>query len=159
VFSDKPEVMEAVEPLMEVTGMVQRSKEARPISVFTSTAFSQDAQRATNRLIYITTGPLSRAGTRIRAFLGAFVENMAPDQRAAYVMDNILADPDKFVSLARKYNKNPQSGRAREELMRAMFSGAIKADTDEGDVPSANNLREQMLQLIPETPDMLKPPR
>jgi archaellum component FlaC len=148
VFSDKPEVMEAIEPLMEISGMVQRSKEARPISVFSPTAFSQDAQRATNRLIYVTTGPLSRAGTRIRAALGAFVENMAPDQRAAHVMDNILADPDKFVALARQYNRNPQNAVAREELLRAMFSGVIKTDTDEGDVPAAaNNVRQQMQAL------------
>ena len=131
VFSDKPEVMETIEPLMEVAGMVQRTKEARPISVFSPTAFSQDAQKATNRLIYLTTGPLTRAGTRIRAFLGAAVENMAPDQRAAQVMDGILADPDRFVELARKYNADPANGKAREELLRAMFSGVIKTDVDE----------------------------
>jgi hypothetical protein len=131
VFSDRPEVMETVEPLMEMAGMVQRTKEARPISVFSPTAFSQDAQKATNRLIYLTTGPLTRAGTRIRAFLGAAVENMAPDQRAAQVMDGILADPDRFVELARKYNADPANGQAREELLRTMFSGAIKTDVDE----------------------------
>lgn len=131
VFSDRPEIMDTVEPLMEMAGMVQRTKEARPISVFSPTAFSQDAQKATNRLIYLTTGPLTRAGTRIRAFLGAAVENMAPDQRAAQVMDGILADPDRFVELARKYNADPANGKAREELLRAMFSGVIKTDVDE----------------------------
>jgi len=131
VFSDKPEVMQTVEPLMELAGMVQRTKEARPISVFSPTAFSQDAQKATNRLIYLTTGPLTRAGTRIRAALGAAVENMAPDQRAAQIMDGILADPDKFVTLARKYNADPANGKAQEELLRAMFSGVLKTDVDE----------------------------
>jgi len=131
VFSDKPEVMETIEPLMEMAGMVQRSKEARPISVFSPTAFSQDAQKATNRLIYLTTGPLTRAGTRIRAVLGAAVEGMAPDQRAAQVIDGIMADPDKFVELARRYDVDPANTRAKEELLRAMFSGAIKTDVDE----------------------------
>jgi len=131
VFSDKPEVMETIEPLMEMAGMVQRSKEARPISVFSPTAFSQDSQKATNRLIYLTTGPLTRAGTRIRAVLGAAIEGMAPDQRAAQVIDGIMADPDKFVELARRYNVDPANTRTRDELLRSMFSGVIKTDVDE----------------------------
>ena len=127
VFKDKPEIAEALEAYAEVAGFVQANKNARTNVGLSPTAFLQDASTATNRLIFTLIGPLSRAGTRVRAFSSAVFQKVDPTRRAMEIYDEILSDPNKFVELSRKYNQMPNNKANQDLLTRFLVSSQIKA--------------------------------
>jgi hypothetical protein len=137
VFADKPEVAQALEQYSEVAGFVQANKNARTNIGLSPTAFLQEATTATNRLIFTFIGPLSRLGTRVRAFSSAAFQKLDPQQKAMAIYDEILSNPDKFVELARKYNQAPNDTDAQDALARMLISTTIKTTsaTDPEDVP------------------------
>jgi hypothetical protein len=138
VFADKPEVMEALEAYADLAGFVQKGRNSKANVTSSNTAFAQEATAATNRLIFSFIGPLSRPGTRIRAASSTIVQRLAPDQVAADIKDRILADPDYFVQLARKYNSAPRDKEAEDLLTRFLVGATLKttASTDEEDLPA-----------------------
>lgn len=137
VFAEKPEVAQALEQYSEVAGFVQANKNARTNIGLSPTAFLQEATTATNRLIFTFIGPLSRLGTRVRAFSSAAFQKLDPEQKAMGIYDEILSNPDKFVELARKYNQAPNDREAQDALARMLLSTTIKTTsaTDPEDVP------------------------
>ena len=137
VFKDKPEVMQALEAYADLAGFVQRNRNARSNVSSSNTAFLQEASTATNRLIFTFIGPLSRAGTRVRAATSALLQRVSPDEAANAIRDQILSDPDYFTELARRYNQEPRNKEAEDLLTRFLISSAVKvrAATDEEDVP------------------------
>jgi len=46
-------------------------------------------------------------------------------------MDNIMADPDYFVRLSRRYNRYPRDPQARDNLIRGLLQGFVRAEPDE----------------------------
>jgi len=131
VFRDRPEVMDALRMMTDLTADTNLSRNARPIASQSPTAYNTEAMTAANRLIYTFIGPLSRAGTRVRAGVGALLEAYSPDERAGRIMDNILADPDYFVRLSRQYNRAPSDPQARDNLVRGLLTGFVRAEPDE----------------------------
>jgi len=131
VFRDRPEVMDALRLMTDLTADTNLSRNARPIATQSPTAYNMEAMTAANRLIYTFIGPLSRAGTRVRAGVSALLEAYAPDERAARIMDNIMADPDYFVRLSRRYNRYPRDPQARDNLIRGLLQGFVRAEPDE----------------------------
>lgn len=133
VFRDKPEVFEALTTITDLAADTNLSRNARPIASMSPTEFNRQATTASNRLIYTFIGPLSRLGTRVRAGVGALLERYSPDERAARIMDNVLADPDYFVELARRYNRRPADTEARMRLTRALLAGLVRPEPSEAD--------------------------
>ena len=82
--------------------MIGRGKGAQPVASKSSSAFKTEATQATNRLIMIAVGPLTRAKARLRAFAGGEFDSLDPTKRVEIMLDNIFADPDKFIQLIRK---------------------------------------------------------
>ena len=138
VFAGKPEIMDALEGYADLAGFVQRNRNARSNVSNSNTAFLQEATTATNRLIFTFIGPLSRPGTRVRAAVSAGLQKVAPDQRAAEILDKILSDPDYFVELSRKYNRAPRDKESEDLLTRFLVGTTVKvrSATDEEDVPA-----------------------
>ena len=126
VFSDRPEVAEALEQFSEVAGFVQANKNARTNVGLSPTAFLQEASTATNRLIFTLIGPLSRTGTRVRAASSAIFQKLDPEQKAMQIYDEILSNPDKFVELSRKYNRQPNNKTNQDLLFRFMMDAGLK---------------------------------
>jgi len=62
--------------------------------------------------------------------LGGAIEKMDPDSRAMMIRQNILANPDEYLALASKYNKNPNDPLLEETLMYFLGSGLIKTDLE-----------------------------
>ena len=137
VFANTPEVMEALEMYADVAGAVQRNRNVRSNVTNSNTAFLQEATSATNRMIFSFIGPLSRAGTRVRAGASAILERVNPDGISAEIRDRILSDPQYFAQLARRYNQAPRDMEAEDMLKRFLIGATIKvrSATDEEDTP------------------------
>lgn len=131
VFRDAPEFMDAMRTMSELAGITASSRNATPISAMSATEFNRQATTATNRLIYTFIGPLTRTGTRLRAFASTALETLAPDERAKVIMDKIMADPQYFSELARRYNRQPGNQEAQEVLLRAILPAGVRPTTDE----------------------------
>lgn len=139
IYADRPEVMEAVKGVSDIAAGVARSRNAVPVSSMSATAFNQAAMTATNRLIYMTVGPLNRMGTRIRSFVSTLVQNADATARANSVRDNILANPDLFVELSRKYNRQPNDQVLQNMLIRFVFEGGIRVTNPDTNTAPEDN--------------------
>lgn len=127
VYANRPEIMQAIRDTSELASSLAKSRNAVPVSSMSATAFNQQAATATSRLIYITVGPLSKAGTRIRSILGTAIEGADGYTKAAAIRDQILADPNEFLRLSRLYNRQPNDEAMQSMLLRFMFEGSVRA--------------------------------
>ena len=131
IYGDEGETLfSGLEASLGMARETEALKSASPIAGQSRTAFNQQARTNTNRMIAIFIGPLSRIGTRIRSVLGGAIEKMDPDSRAMMIRQNILANPDEYLALASKYNKNPNDPLLEETLMYFLGSGLIKTDLE-----------------------------
>jgi hypothetical protein len=150
IFEGKPELFNGVTNLLEVAGMISRGKGAQPVAAMSPTAFNTEATQATNRLIMIAVGPLTRAGARIRAFAGGAFDALDPTKRAEIMLDNILSDPDKFIELSRRYDIDPMDLATKQNLITGLTTGFIKGlSGDLGAEGDGTNLEQQMMELLP----------
>jgi hypothetical protein len=131
IYGDEGEVLfSGLEASLGMARETEALKGASPIAGQSRTAFNQQARTNTNRMIAIFIGPLSRIGTRIRSILGGLIEKMNADERAMMIRQNILANPDEYLALASKYNKNPRDPLLEETLLYFLGSGLIKTDLE-----------------------------
>ena len=134
IFKDRPEVMDTLETLTDITKTLQDSKGAR-VSPGSNTADNlgplRRAKQGVDRVIYTFIGPLTRAGTRLRAGGDAIFERLDITGAVAEITNRILTDPDEYVRLARLYNSSPDDPRTMEMLRRFVFKNVVtKSDTD-----------------------------
>ena len=109
LFADKPEVMETMTVLMETANFVERTKGATPIASMSPTAFNQEAMKSVQRSIYMTVGPLNRLGTQIRSLSGMVFDKMDATGKSKILMDRMFADPEYFMTLARRFGDAPDN--------------------------------------------------
>ena len=102
LLSDRPEFMNGLTDLLEVTQMVAKGKGATPVAAMSPTAFNTEAIQATNRLTMTFTGPFSRPVARLRTLACGVFDVLDPTKRADMMLDNIFSDPDKYLGLSRK---------------------------------------------------------
>ena len=151
VFSKSPEIMETIEILLDAARIVEKQKQATPVVSMSATVFNQEAVQATNRLIMTFIGPLTRFGARVSALSGTIFDKLDSTERAARIMDNMLADPDYFLDLAKKYNRYPMDPLVEENLITALTAGAIKGTNAEVEyMYDQNNVDQQMENLLPQ---------
>lgn len=154
IYADQPQFMQAIRTTIEAASDNAQSMRATPIKGQSATSFNREAATATTRLIYTVVGPLSRAGSRIRAVMGAIIEKSDPDTRAAAIRTELLASSDYFLELADKYNKNPRDP-LLEDLMINYLSTAIVKASSSADDPEEDTMLESMqdnLKSISEVP-------
>ena len=150
IFEGKPELFNGVTTMLEVAGMIGRGKGAQPVAAMSATAFNTEATQATNRLIMIAVGPLTRAGARLRAFAGGAFDALDPTNRAEIMLDNIFANPDKFIELSRKYDRDPMDLATKQNLITGLTTGFVKGITaDFGAENDGTNVDQQMMELLP----------
>ena len=133
IYADSPELMSALRTNLAAASDAAKSSRAQPIASQSATGYNLSAQTATNRLLYLTIGPLNKKATRFRAVSSGVLERLNADGRAAEIQQKLLADPDYFLSLARKYNKNPADPLLEDQLYRYITSGLVKTDDDQED--------------------------
>ena len=154
IYADQPQFMQAIRTTIEAASDNAQSMRATPIKGQSATSFNREAATATTRLIYTVVGPLSRAGSRIRAVMGAVIEKSDPDTRAAAIRTELLANSNYFLELADKYNKNPRDP-LLEDLMINYLSTAIVKASSSADDPEEDSMLEGMqdtLKNISEVP-------
>jgi hypothetical protein len=149
IFSDRPEMMESITTLLEAARMIQKEKGATPVASMSPTEFNRQATTATNRLIMTFIGPLSRGGAQIRAIAGGVFDYVDPTKRAEIMLDNILADPNKFIELSRKYDTMPMDQALKENIITGLTTGFIKGyNAERTYATDQNNVDQQMNDLI-----------
>lgn len=141
-LSDRPESMNGVTDLLEVTHMVAKGKGATPIAAMSPTAINTEATQATKRLITTFIGSPSRRGARLRASSGEVFDVLDPTKRAEMLLDNIFSDPDKYLELSRKYDQEPMNAAVKENLITGLTSGFLKTRNEEG------NVDQQMMDFL-----------
>lgn len=151
VFKDKPDLMDGLSSLLEVSRMIGKGKGAIPVASMSPTAFNKEALQATNRLIMLFIGPLSRTGARLRAGAGAVFDKYDQTKRAEVMLDNIFANPDKFLELSRKFDADPTDPAVKENLLTGLTTGFIKGvNAEQSFLTDQNNVDQQMMDLLPQ---------
>jgi hypothetical protein len=123
IFRDRPEIMRAVRELSEFAADSTRARNAPPIAGQSPTAFNAEVTAATNRIIYTTMGPLTRMGTRMRALINSGVERVDPTNLSREIMDRILSNPDEFIRIARRIEREPSD----PMMQMIMYNSFIRA--------------------------------
>lgn len=150
LFSDKPEFMNGLSDLLEVSRMVGKGKGATPVAAFSPTVFNAEATKATNRLIMTFIGALSRPGARLRALAGGIFDQFDPTRRAEMMLDNIFANPDEYLRLSRKYDVDPMDLAVKENLITGLTTGFLKGvNAEVSFLEDQNNVSQQMKDLVP----------
>ena len=150
IFSAKPEFMNGLTDLLEVSRMIGKGKGATPVAAMSPTAFNAEATKATNRLIMGFIGPLSRPGARLRAIAGGVFDAVDPTRKAEIILDNIFANPDKYLELSKKYDVDPMNPILRETLETGLITGFVKAySADVSFLTDQENVDQQMMDLLP----------
>jgi hypothetical protein len=127
IFRDTPEVMESIRAMSELAQRVTASKGSSPVAAMSATAYNKAAQTATNKLIYMVVGPLSRVGTQIRTVASRYTASEETAENFRMVKDRMFADPAYFAELARRYNKQPTDPIAKDMLTRFMSTSVIRS--------------------------------
>ena len=141
IYADTPEIPDAIETILSVAKEATDTARATPIRSQSATGFNAAARTATTRLIYLTVGPLNRIGARARAIAGVGIQKADADKKAAIIRSNILANPDEYLALARKYNSNP-----RDPLLEDLMIGFITRGLTK--VENNDDYRQEMEELL-----------
>ena len=120
IYRDTPEIPDAMEAILTAAKETTDTARATPIRSQSATGFNVAARSASTRLIYLAVGPLSRAGARLRALSNLGIDKLDAETRANNILNSIMANPDEYLALARKYNRNP-----RDPLMEDLMVGFI----------------------------------
>lgn len=170
LFDDKPKMQILLREVMGFTDEVGGSRASKALPAGSNTNELQQFQGAVNRLIYITAGPLSRTGTRIRAGMQFASDKLDVANQAPKAMDTLLADPDLALQLAEEIARRRSSVgfgedfRMSREMADKLFQTGIRVGlyTEEDRQPvysfwdtvmsaeqSITDTASQMKQLIP----------
>lgn len=147
IFADKPQVMEAVEGLVNLGKELSQARSAKPNGGDSSTAVTQRAMAATNKLLNTTLGQLSKASARIRSGVRSLLEMHDVEATAVAVMDKIISDPDYYLELHRRFNDGGVDPKLMPDLVRFFTSATVKADVDredEGNPGMLNGISQEM---------------
>ena len=69
-------------------------------------------------------------------------------KKATRIMDNIFADPDYFLEVSRRYNRDPINPVLQENMITALTSGIIKTVNTETDAALQPSSDQQMEELL-----------
>ena len=104
IFKDTPEVIDGYEKLIELSYGIQRSKGAKAITSDSSTVFRAKATQSVDRLVTMIFGVLSRVGARVRIAASGVIRSL--DTEVGAITDDMLANPEEFVRIAKKVTKD-----------------------------------------------------
>ena len=104
IFKDTPEIIDGYEKLIELSYGIQRSKGAKTITSDSSTVFRAKATQSVDRLVTMIFGVLSRVGARVRIAASGVIRSL--DTEVGAITDDMLANPEEFVRIAKKVTKD-----------------------------------------------------
>ena len=86
----------------------------------------------------------------MRAFARGVFDALDPSKRAEIMLDNIFADPDKFIELTWIYDRDPMDLATKQNLIKGLTTGFIKGITAVfGAENEGTNIDQQMMELLP----------
>ena len=135
IFADRPGIMDATRQLLEISGALANSGRAKPIASDAATASRSAAIQATDKLITLSLGVLSRTGARVRAATGNVINTLAPDKVALRILDTVYSDPDEFIKIANRVIKadTKMDEALRDSIFAFMVRGGIYNEEDRED--------------------------
>ena len=147
IYADQPQFMQAIRGTLDAAAEVAQGARATPIRSQSATAFNQETATATTRLIYLIVGPLSRAGSRVRAIVGGAIEKADADTKATAIRNRILQEPDYFLELADRYNKNPRDPLLEDQMINYLSTAILKTDVEDDDIDEGSLLNSMQNSL------------
>lgn len=164
IFSDRPELMEAVRTLLDVSGLVTRSKGAKTVATDSATATRLAAMQSSNQMITFLFGVLSRTGARVRSASNTLINRMSPDEQGQRLMDALMADKDYFVEVADKAlaKQTVMDPDIKDAMFAFLVRSGIYTADDEQDYLSAAmdmelNMREGVNEMENQMQDAFVP--
>lgn len=122
VFKDQPEVMSALEQLIDPAVLNARDARARPKGSSIGDALA-GAKRDVSSFAKTVYGPLSRPGTILNTWMGRLLDVADPKSVRAHFRDSIMADPKVFVKAIKDY----QAAKEPSRRMRIAFNYLVRA--------------------------------
>lgn len=147
IYADQPQFMQAIRGTLDAAAEVAQGARATPIRSQSATAFNRETATATTRLIYLIVGPLSRAGSRVRAVVGGAIEKADADTKATAIRNRILQEPNYFLELADRYNKNPRDPLLEDQMINYLSTAILKTDVEDDDIDEGSLLGDMQSSL------------
>jgi len=122
VFKDQPEVISALEQLIDPAVLNARDARARPKGSSIGDALA-GAKRDVSSFAKTVYGPLSRPGTILNTWMGRLLDVADPKSVRAHFRDSIMADPKVFVKAIKDY----QAAKEPSRKMRIAFNYLVRA--------------------------------
>ena len=133
IFSDRPELMESLRTIAELSGFMARSKGAKSVATDSNTATRMEAMRAANQMITQTFGVLNRIGAKIRAGSTALIDRALPADAGARLTDAIVSDTPEFLRILERVigqdrRRNMLLGYENPEVRDLMWSFLVRSN-------------------------------
>lgn len=132
IFDDTPEMVNALQRMVEETNVVQRVSNAKVFPKDSSTAVLLEEQRRFNSGITQIFGVLSRWGARLRNVAGNAMTEQFNKTRYTEIQDSLLADPEAFIAAAKKVTKD-NNVVDKKELFRFFVHVGVYREDREGE--------------------------
>jgi hypothetical protein len=135
IFPDRPEFIEGIRELLDISGLVTRSKGAKAVATDSATAARLEATRATGQVITQVFGVLNRVGARLRAGSTALINRAAPDELGLRLLDSLLSDPEYFLKISDRViaKQTPLDPEIRDMIFTFLVRSGIYTRDQEGD--------------------------
>ena len=137
LFVDDPRIIPTLRTMFEETGLIQKAASGRATVFDSGTAQQQEQQKALNRTIQATIGPLNTLATKIRAGGSAAIEMLNDPLGTRRIQDKILSDPNEFIRIARLYEEKQAKGLSKEQkaiLIKFLVKASIYRPDSEGNL-------------------------
>lgn len=147
LFPDRPDFMESVRELLDVSGLVTRSKGAKAVATDSATASRMEALKSSNQMITMVFGVLNRVGARLRSASTTIINKVSPDEAGMRLLDAVMADKDYFLQIADRViaKQTPMDPEIRDMLFSLLVRTGVYTAGDEEDFITA--MAQQELEL------------
>jgi hypothetical protein len=130
IFKDKPEVMQAIRTLVDDSTLVSIAKNAKGAASSSNTAELGAANQVVDRVITMVFGVLNRVGARLRIGSKAAMNAAYDTELRGQIIGRIMAEPDYFLEILKRVQKEPTISRETYEMMRSWMVRGSMFDPD-----------------------------
>ena len=147
IYGANSPIIDSLKTTLSAASESAQKARGTPMKSQSATGYNLATQTATNRLIYMTFGPLSRSGTRTRSIASAILDKADPDKTAAKFLAEMLANPDEYLRLAEKYNRNPRDPLLENLMIGFISRAAVKTDSEDDTPDLVDRMQQELNQM------------
>ena len=148
IFSDQPEIPDALESILDISYLITGNRRARDIAGTSDTQIRQSAKQASDRAITYIFGVLNRIGARVRSGMTGVLATV--DNEIGMITDAVLSNPDEFIRVANRIAEGVEPATFRKEILLPYLTRAygITAQDEQGEINLLNIMAEVEQDLV-----------